>query len=42
MVEMIVPMDCAGCESKIKKALHKLDGNFNFYFLFEKFYSIFG
>ncbi|XP_059440606.1 heavy metal-associated isoprenylated plant protein 29-like [Corylus avellana] len=26
IVEMIVPMDCAGCERKIKKALHKLDG----------------
>ncbi|XP_041026830.1 heavy metal-associated isoprenylated plant protein 28-like isoform X2 [Juglans microcarpa x Juglans regia] len=26
IVEMIVHMDCAGCESKIKKALRKLDG----------------
>ena len=26
---MIVHMDCAGCESKIKKALNKLDGMLN-------------
>ncbi|KAK9267197.1 hypothetical protein L1049_009617 [Liquidambar formosana] len=26
IVEMRVHMDCAGCESKIKKALQKLDG----------------
>ncbi|KAF3969994.1 hypothetical protein ACB098_05G101200 [Castanea mollissima] len=26
IIEMIVHMDCAGCESKIKKALNKLDG----------------
>ncbi|KAF8409042.1 hypothetical protein HHK36_005114 [Tetracentron sinense] len=26
MVEMRVHMDCAGCESKIKKALQKIDG----------------
>ncbi|GMN43560.1 hypothetical protein TIFTF001_012769 [Ficus carica] len=26
MVELIVKMDCAGCESKIKKALKKLKG----------------
>ncbi|XP_042945536.1 heavy metal-associated isoprenylated plant protein 28-like [Carya illinoinensis] len=26
IVEMIVHMDCAGCERKIKKALRKLDG----------------
>ncbi|KAJ7947083.1 Heavy metal-associated isoprenylated plant protein [Quillaja saponaria] len=26
IVEMSVHMDCAGCESKIKKALRKLDG----------------
>ena len=29
IIEMIVHMDCAGCESKIKKALNKLDGMLN-------------
>lgn len=32
-VEMSVHMDCPGCESKIKKALQKLDGKKFFLFL---------
>lgn len=34
IVEMRVHMDCAGCESKIRKALQKLDGMYIVFLIF--------